>query len=249
LLDQAQNSAVIPSGLVVIATGYTGNPRKKFVCIAKAEQDKGFAANQEADAITLQLLENVLFTESQRLFKIAVFIQGSGTNDTLVYASDSQAAVSSGTTIGKFFIKGFLNCELKETAKTRTREFYEVSTAVFESLELSLPEQIKAENDLHSYLSKNQPTVSPVEFAKDYLPSSARDSFLAAIPDELQAVPITKDTVLIESKLKNMSILFDNRIKIVGPNENFTQSVEIVPDDDDDSVLIRIRGKIKSSSK
>lgn len=70
MLTDAQLNTNAPGGILLVLKGRVGDTGKPFLCVIKAEPQDGFRTKEEDDFITIEFLEELLLTDSARLFKI-----------------------------------------------------------------------------------------------------------------------------------------------------------------------------------
>jgi 37-kD nucleoid-associated bacterial protein len=188
----------------------------------------------------------LLFTESQKFYKIAIIIKNSN-EDYEIYASDSQVRMTTGVLNANYFVNTFLGCKLSQNAKIQTKNFLETGNEIIMELKIEDEEKVSISNALQAYLLSTEVTVDIGAFSNQFIPEPAvRDEFIEKMSEVNQAGAIAKDLTLVERRLKNQRMTFDNDIKIVGPSENFRDNVQIVEVSDDGSVILKIIGRIKS---
>lgn len=242
LLWEAQRSPIINGGVIIIADGIIGYPSRSCCIVIKAEEDVGFSAKDNGDAIELDYMKELFLTDSQKFQKIAIFIAKSN-NQLEVYASDQQARYSEGIYKANFFVTDFLGCNIADSAKTQTQAFFNRTQEVVDSLEISASEKLQLRNAVYSYIGSAQPNISVSEFADVYIQNPAiRDNFRSKAHETLPNIGIPKDITLVERQLKRQEFSV-GAIKIVGPSENFAASVEI--EESDGYVTVRIRGQLE----
>jgi hypothetical protein len=250
-LWDAQQSAGIPGGMVVIATGKIGFPEKRCLCIIKAEKDSGFSTKSKDGAINLDYVSNVLLTESQKLRKVAIFIESSPLEELSkdrfsIFVSDLTLQFRDHVIQANYFVRKFLGCKAADTSKIQTKAFFELTSDFISSLPVSEHDKISSVDALYSYVSSNNNSINVEEFAKNHLPSSiSADDYVNQMKDKVPENGISKDNSLIERRIKRRNLIFDNDIKIVGPSDQFNNLVEVIDDDDENTVTIKIRGRLK----
>ncbi|MDX2007089.1 MAG: nucleoid-associated protein [Meiothermus sp.] len=257
-LWEAQNTARIPGGTVVIATGEIGNPKKRFICIVKAEPHGGFTKSNNNGVFDLDYVAELLMTEAQHLHKVAIFIEnhvgsysvGERTpSDFDVYAYDANMAYQNAGIHTTYFVKTFLGSSIADTDQVLTKTFYDIASEQIDKLNLGDEQKVDLSNALHAYLmTSNSNAISPTDYATQYLPTAeVQDKFITAFKDaKFPANGVHKDTSLIAHQLKKRNLEFTTRIKISGPSEQFGTLVKI-EETTEDYILVKVYGKLKES--
>lgn len=212
---QSGNNA---AGIVLIISGKIRN--KPICIILKLERDKGaqLKLDEATNTFHAKEVENLMLTEKTKIFKVAFFFKRSDFNvnfDGLIV--DYQINIKAKKEANTFFMDDFLGCKVFEDSRITTKHFYDFTYAFIEDLPDPI---IKAKyiQDLNSYLQMNQATVSPREFANNYLSTADHKNeykkFLEikSFPFE----PFIKENSLIDTYIKKILIDFDNGISILG---------------------------------
>src|SRR5471030_247527 len=74
-LTDAQTSPRWPGGVLIVVSGKVGAPSKPFIAVIKAETDKGFSVIEANGKIKLQLINKMLLSETQRLYKVGILVE------------------------------------------------------------------------------------------------------------------------------------------------------------------------------
>ena len=258
-LSSAQTSGSINPGSVIFVQGIADDNNKnksRFISIIKADPDKGLVRKINKHQITLEYVNNILFGDSSRLIKIAFFMEENNSNknddehlnirnpeDFSIKVFDHLMQNSTNGKAALYFYKSFLECNLAETAATKTKEFYEITREYINNMNIQQDEKVDLYGDLTSYLRNNDSTVSAQTFAVDYFPEEKQDDFLNHCASRGIYEPITKDTLLIKGKLKKQSIKFTSNVTLTA--ENVSDSVRNINLTDDGWTTIEIKGEIK----
>lgn len=238
-LAEAQNSRRLPAGIVVIFDGTIGPNNNSCLGIIKAEPQEGF----KLEGLSLDFIENLILTKSQKLYKIGLFIKNNEDDySALIYDSnlsriDSDAA--------HYFYDSFLGCRKCETDKVLNKEFYSETRQFIDDLpEVSDEEKLDYNYGLYIYMNTEiNEIISTRDFSERYFNNDLRLKYLNHMKEK--GIPnrnISKDISLIESTLKNRKINFTNDIQLVAPSNKFKENVEIKKESD--KTIVTINGSI-----
>lgn len=250
-LAQQQKSSSIPGGFFVLLQAHYGEDAKPMSIAIKAEPHEALRhITDDTGRSRIELLKSVFLSPSQKLFKIGILFEheevtGDEINDIygcLVY--DAQFRVENSP--AEYFYKEFLGLTTIENAKIQSKRFFEKTEEFAESFGSDHFDLNGIRDALRGELmNPDTPTISPVEFANSHIPEEdTRNEYLRQVADFMpEAFP--KDISLINQQLRTRKIEFENRIKIVGPEDEFNRTVEIVEQSAEQTVL-RIRARRKS---
>ncbi|NRT76278.1 nucleoid-associated protein [Clostridium beijerinckii] len=252
-LAKAQSSRRIPGGIVLIFEGTIGLNNKRICGIIKADLHSGFTTTKiDGQNEVLKYLSDLLLTPEQKLYKIAVFIEDNQNSNNLadkytIFVYDHNMKKTETKDAATYFYDLFLGCDFKNNSKLLTQHFYEGSKEFINSLELPDEEKLDLNLELYSYIKSNvNATISIDDFSNNSLKREFRDSYSTFMIDKkIPATSINKDTQYLETRLKQRKIKFSNEISIIGPSEEFSKLIKILPSDNNDITKIEINGKIK----
>lgn len=199
--------------------------------ILKLERDKG--AQLTLDPITKSFniaeVENLMLTQKTKIFKVAMFILRDNFKtkfDGLIM--DHQIDIREKKVATTWFMNLFLGCRAFEDPKITTQHFYNYTRAYIETLEDPL-DKAKYIQDLNSYVQKNSPTLSPKEFAGDYLKDSHHKNnyrdYLKNKKFNFNSFP--RDTTQIDIQTRKFAVEFANGISIIGKKGTFNKNVKL----------------------
>lgn len=246
-LSSAQ-PAISPGGIVVVARcSLAGVPA---VLIAKLEHELGVRAQQTELAngsrtFDVQLLNDLLFTGSSKVFKVAVMMAADSDTPLVGHLVDTQAA---GYGVAQYFVSEFLGCGLTQRADRLTEMF-------FDNAEKWLNRQADPEKRgryqlaLMSEMLSNVTEIAPDAFASRYLDFEDRDSFGSALASNgAPEVPFTKDTTLIQSRLGQVRVDTASGVLLAAPKERFEDGTVVVRRLDDERAEIVVTDEIAQMS-
>ena len=262
-LSTAQTAGPIKSGSAIFVQGtcIADGQLARFISIIKADSDQGFYKRIEGDnSITLTYVNDMLLGESQRLIKIAFFIEESeletpedqeetilrSPDDFSVKVFDHMMQSSGDGKAAVYFYSTFLKCRLADNAPRKTKQFYETARDFIDQMNVSQSEKVELRGDLISYLRGNRATLEPRTFAQDVLPQANQEAFLKKCRDSGITDAITKDLQLLKGKLRRQSLKFSSNVTLYAPADVFRDSVKITGTSEDGWTELKILGLIES---
>lgn len=202
--------------------------------ILKLERDNG--AQLTLDPVTksynIAEVENLMLTKKTKIFKVAMFILREHFKtkfDGLIM--DHQIDIREKKVATTWFMNLFLGCRAFEDPKITTQHFYNHTRTYIDTLEDPL-DRAKYIQDLNSYVQKNSPTLSPKEYANDYLknPEHKNDyrNFMKSKKFSFD-ISFPRDTTQIDKQTKKFAVEFENGISIIGKKGTFNKNVKLEP--------------------
>ena len=217
------------AGILVLISGKV-NQSYNTCFILKLEMDKGMqlTLDPKTDSYDIGEVENLMLTQKTKIFKVAMFILRNDIDANYDgFIMDYQIDMKVKKDITTWFIDRFLGCIAYEDPKITTQKFYNLTRAYIDMLEEPI-DRAKYLQDLNSYVQKNNTTLSPREFAEDYLGTtelkSNYKSFLES--KNFNYSSFLKDITQIDRQVKRISVLFDNDIMIIGNKGTFKDNVK-----------------------
>lgn len=259
-LSTSQTAGPIKSGSAIFCQGTCSADGQhcRFLAIIKADSDQGFYKHVNGENITLTYVSDMLLGESQRLIKIAFFVeetlpeagfvcQNRQSEDFSIKVFDHMLQNSGDGNAAVYFYSTFLKCRLADNAPRKTKQFYDVAREFIDHLTLSQADIVELRGDLISYLRGNRATLEPRTFAQDVLPEEQQDSFLRKCREVGITEAITKDISLLKGKLRRQSLKFSSNVTLYAPSEVFRDAVRITGTTDDGWTELRIRGLVETT--
>jgi hypothetical protein len=257
-LSSAQTAGPIKSGSAIFVQGTCsadGTP-SRFVAIIKADSDQGLYKRVDGESITLTYVSDMLLGESQRLIKIAFFIEeaarddeatgGRQPEDFSVKVFDHLMQTSGDGDAAAYFYRTFLKCKLSHNAARQTKQFYEVVRSFIDEMPVSQAEKVSYHGDLISYFRQNRSTLEPRTFAQDVLPQELQDAFVRKCRDNGISQAFSKELDLVKGKLRRQSVKFSSNVTLYAPSEVFRDAVHIIGTSEDGWTELKIRGSIEA---
>jgi hypothetical protein len=257
-LSNAQTAGPIKSGSAMFVQGSCsadGN-LSRFLAIIKADSDQAFYKLVKGESITLTYVNDMLLGESQRLIKIAFFIEEvvhdskptavRQPEDFSVKVFDHLMQSSGNGDAALYFYSTFLKCKLSHNAARQTKHFYDVVKSFIDEMTVSQAERVAYQGDLISYFRQNRATLEPRTFALDVLPQAYQDVFVKKCREEGITQAFTKELDLVKGKLRRQSVKFSSNVTLYAPSEVFRDAVKITGTSEDGWTELKIRGSIES---
>lgn len=260
-LSNAQTAGPIKSGSAIFVQGTCAadGQQSRFIAIIKADSDQALYKRIDGDNITLTYVNDMLLGESQRLLKIAFFIEDaeqnsdeedSGTAQRLpeefsVKVFDHLMQTSGDGDAAAYFYSTFLKCQLAHNASRQTKQFYEVVSEFIGNMDVPQAEKVELRGDLIAYLRGNRATLEPRTFAQEVLPQAQQDAFVRKCRDSGITQAISKNLDLLKGKLRRQSVKFTSNVTLYASPDAFRDSVKILGTSDDGWTELKIRGLVE----
>lgn len=257
-LSTSQTAGPIKSGSAMFVQGdcfVDGSP-SRFLAIIKADSDQALYKRVSGESITLTYVSDMLLGESQRLIKIAFFIEDAVRDrkspekrkpeDFSVKIFDHLMQTSGDGDAAAYFYSTFLKCKLSHNAARQTKRFYEVVRSFIEEMPVSQAERVAYQGDLISYFRQNRATLEPRTFAQDVLPQNHQDAFVRKCREEGIIQAFSKELDLVKGKLRRQSVKFSSNVTLYAPSEVFRDAVKITGTSEDGWTELKIRGSIEA---
>jgi len=221
-LHQVQHGAVSPGLLCVIEFAADGKPG---LVLMKLEREAG--AQLKLDKVgnktrfAMSVLEDLVLTDGTKLFKTAAFLRtGSGDDEFLMSACDSQHRVTDSSDMARFWIK-YLGCTFREDPRVSTSKFYNASIEFINSVVTEPVMRTAIYDGLHAELRSSRSMVAPKTFIQEHVPEELRTTYREFL--EERKVPLTsfhKDVIDVKNKLRRRTFLSEQGVMVSAPEES-----------------------------
>lgn len=259
LLYQAQTSAAIPGGVVIVFSGTLGSENRPFFAIIKAEVQEGFRTRVEEEGrLELELISDLFLTPQQKLYKIGVFVSKKiivpttpSPKDFEVYVYDSNILHNESANAAKYFAEAFLGCVVPQTSKYLTKKFFEITKHFIDSHEdFDDVRRVDLKGALFTYLKvATTSTISFSDFSDQFLKAKEKQTYSKHMQGEgFPNVAVKKDTSLIDKTLKSIRIFFTSGVQISVPGVEPSKVVKVI-DAKENSTIIEIQGRLSTRLK
>lgn len=258
-LNVAQSGRNLPGGALIIMRCTISAAALPCCIIIKAELQDGFTMEYANGAFTVKLLEELLLTESQRLYKIGILVQNTvlpqrpdGTNDPQAFKAfvfDYQMSSKDTREAAHYFSVNFLGLSRLPSARFATQHYFEATREFIKNSGMSDEQKFSAYDALRVQLKSNATTINPTTFANDHLPSpEVRDLYAQFLVEKgVGTATIDKDITNIASKLSRPKMKFSSGVSILAPGERISEFVTILPPEegqDENYTHLKIRGHL-----
>lgn len=260
-LSMAQTAGSIKSGSAIFVQGTCAvtDQQSRFIAIIKADSDHALRKHIADQNIILTYVNDMLLGESQRLIKIAFFIEESERNPDEEHSSviqrrpeefsvkvfDHLMQTSGNRDTAAYFYQTFLKCQLANNASRQTKQFYEVASEFIGDMNVPPAEKVELRGDLISYLRSNRATLEPRTFAQDVLPEEQQEPFVRKCRNSGITQAISKNLDLLKGKLRRQSIKFTSKVTLYAPPDVFREAVKIIGISVDGWTELKIRGSVE----
>jgi hypothetical protein len=257
-LTEAQFNVGAPGGILIIVSGDVGDEQKPFYAVIKAETQTGFSTHENDEQLTMHFLNELLLTPSQRFYKVGFIVEQqinevdeSGNYpssafraflfDHLMTATDTSKAAS-------YFYNTFLGMDINSSSKKLTQDFYETTRKFINDAKIPEEQKLDLHEALRSELRSKKATVNINSFATEHFPDEIKEDYKKiATENHLPLNSFLKDIDYIASKLKRRSrLVFSNDIWMSIPPDKIKDLVEILPNEDHNTTILKINGKLTS---
>lgn len=260
-LSNAQTAGPIKSGSAIFVGGTCAadGEESRFIAVIKADSDQALSKRVKGENITLTYVNDILLGESQRLIKIAFFIEDSPkggddsdgakprkAEDFSIKVFDHLMQSSGDADAAVYFYRTFLKCKLAHNASRQTKEFFQIIGEFIDAMNVPQESKVDLKGDTIAYFRGNRATLEPRTFAKDVLPQTAQNDFVKLCRETGITQAITKDLGLLKGKLRRQSVKFSSNVTLYAPPEAFRDAVKILGVSPDGWTEVKIRGSVES---
>lgn len=219
------------------------------ICVVlKLERDNGaqLVLDEVTKTFNVEEVHDLMLTNKTKIFKVALFIcRSQSRTDYDGQLMDYQINPKIKKELNTFFLD-FMGCIPYADPKIATKRFYELTREYVDTITDPI-QRSQYIQDLNSYLRKNQVTISPREFADDYMTETQhknqyRDYLLSK---GFEFASYTKDNTLVSSHISKILVEFENGISILGSNGTLEDKVTLTEDEQTGECKAEIKSKIK----
>lgn len=257
LLAQSQTTSIIPGGVFILLNCIDKAINKTLFIVIKAELHKAATSKTVKGHTSLQVLNEIFLSPSQRLYKVGIIYEREDKSKT--YPNDSYTCFlfdeqfrTDGKKPAEYFYKTFLGFSIDENSQIQIKRFYDNSHSFITNYVSDHEEKIDLLNALkNELLLSTEEAVTPFDFGKKYIKDDELlDLYVNRVSNGLPP-SIAKDTILVKNQLSRKTLVFPNSIKITGEAESFDANVSLIKSNaelkrialDDEYTIIKIKGK------
>jgi 37-kD nucleoid-associated bacterial protein len=238
-------TAVNPAGLLILSLGTVDD--SPAVSILKLEREDAIrvepVGEEGARTFNIAHLRDLMLGKNTKLFKASLFtVQGDQISGLV---SDDQRGYDPQSEIAQFFLRRFLGCRLKLADDVSTKAFFEVSQEWINRHVQDDAKKARYEVALLARMNSPTKTITVKSFADDSLDTEDRTPYRAhMIEHGLPTTSITKNTQLIEPRIRQLTYATREGIRVSGTHEKMDELVEVKPDEPGGPV-IQVRDGLK----
>lgn len=255
-LNRAQLSTTAPGGMLAVITGRVGDDALPFIASIKAETQDGFKANEQDDQVDMEYISEVLLTDTQRFYKIGFLVElvskpagpeGYLPGNYRAFLFDHLMTSTETRSAAGYFFSGFLGMGIQASAKKLTQDFFELTRKFIDTSPLEQQDKFEFHEALRVELRSQDATISIAAFGDKHFTDDLRKQYEGFM--KAQGFPqnaVSKDNTYIHAKLKRRrKLLFTNDVWLSTPPNEFSNLVQIIPSEESEFTLVKIKGLIK----
>lgn len=255
-LTEAQVGSGAPGGILTVISGKVGADQVPFLCVIKAETQSGFRTTENAIQLSMEYISELLLTPTQKFYKVGFIIElaqlppdNDGNYNAQSYRAFLFDHLMSSTDTKKaaaYFYSKFLGMDISQSSKKLTQDFYEQTSNFINNSKLDEDNKLEVHESLRAELRSNKATINVHTFSNENLPLEFREDYIKLMREKkLPVISFNKDNEFITNKLKRRSkLVFSNDIWISVPPDELKSLVEILPNDEKDSTILKIKGRL-----
>lgn len=232
MLAKAQNNLNLKASKLVVLGGTVTSHARPFLAVVKAELQDALSETGTHSSTSIQHLQNIFMTESQRLYKIG-FLQcnvavaslskdGFNKDQHSMYLFDHLMTALETRSAAHYFYSGFLGCQTATSARSRTRDFFDQTTEFINTSNLSVAKKSDLHEALRTDLRSNTAHVSVSAFSQAHMNVMERAAYSVFMTNKgFPAHAVAKDNEFVKSKLrKRRKIVFTSGVTISTPPDD-----------------------------
>ncbi|MGQ0728980.1 nucleoid-associated protein [Acidovorax sp.] len=248
MLAKAQNNLSLKASKLVVIGGVVTAHARPFIAVVKAELQDALSETGTSNTTSIQHLQNIFMTESQRLYKIG-FLQRTVANASnasgifdihqhSVHLFDHLMTALETRSAAHYFYSEFLGCQTANSARSRTRDFYNQTLEFIKTSGFSEAKQSDLQEALRAELRSNTAHVSVVDFSQAHMGLPDRAAYSIFMTNKgFPGHAVAKDTEYVKSRLrKRRKIMFTSGVTISTPPDDL-QLVTVTANTDGSSTV------------
>lgn len=256
-LARAQNNVSLAPCKLIVVEGEVSAHSWPFIAVIKAELQEALTEKSTATHTTLDHLKDIFMTESQRLYKVG-FLQRMVTSPTKtagrydvlqhsVFLFDHLMTGTETRSAAFYFYSDFLGCDIASSAKSLTRDFFDLTQEFLNHTGLTPDYRIDLQEALRSELRSNNQTLGVADFAKKYLNTPTTVTYKKFMDKKgFPGHAVTKDIEYVKSRLKRrQKVVFSSGVMVTTPPDQL--NLIEVTENNDGSSTVHIQGTVQKS--
>ena len=238
-LAYTQTKKSIPHGFFVLLDCVNPIDNLPVYVLMKAEPHDAVGISNN----TARVLENIILSPSQKMYKAACFQQTStegGHRGYKAYLFDEQFATRA--QLAEYFYKDFLGLSVNSNDKVLTKMFFfRLSESIKEKYANDFLRRNEAEAQLDSEMRNQNTALRPYEVIDRIIEPRDREYFYRRVIRDDIPTNFRKNISLIEGKMMRRSMSISDQIKIFAPQDIFQDDSFIIDrESDNDYVIVKI---------
>jgi hypothetical protein len=251
-LAKVQAAKDLGASKLIFISGRAGVSDSPYKAVIKAELSDGFAESGD----TLQYLEDLFLTPTQKLYKIG-FIHniatmppsGAGQYDPAnfkAYLFDHLLTQNETRDAAHYFYAGFLGMKVMASDKRLTCDFFENTKSYVNTMPVDQDRKVALLEALRSELRSNKATLQVSSFAKDHFSESERGGFIDFMTHKGSPTnSFSKSLDYIAHALKKrQQMKFSNNVTLTAPSDQLHQLVKVTEVTAEHTIL-KVQGTIE----
>ena len=170
-----------------------------------------------------EVLEDLILTEGTRFFKNGLFIRrgpDDGPDSFEAGVCDNQYSNTYGAPVATYFLENFLGCQLTEDPGVVTKRFFESTQDFVNKRITDAVTRDDVYEHLRSQLKSESATVSPYEFANEFMPLDYRQPYVDFLEERrIPKTAIVKDLSGIANQLRRKAYHTRSGVTITVPSD------------------------------
>ncbi|MFC5271392.1 hypothetical protein [Adhaeribacter terreus] len=234
-LAESQTRQGIPGGYMITIDA-VDNLAQPVVIAIKAELHEALRNNSEGEIPMLELVNDIFLSKSDKLFKIGILMKKDNPEES--YPNSEWTAIlydenfTPGSKPSDYFWNGFLGLDISKNGKIQTSRFYTKMVDFIAQNYQGFEAQNAAKTRLEELMANENITIlDPEQIKQTIIAPDLRGDFTEEIQSEFSHL-IPKDTTLLENKIENHQIYFNNGIKVTGKKNQIQQQMRIIKNSD-----------------
>jgi nucleoid-associated protein YejK len=228
-LASSQTTKNATQGYLLVLQGQDMDFHTNFYALIKASFDKAVKPLEQEGRTIIELIDNVLLSSNQKLFKIGLIneiVSNAINTEYSCVLFDDQ--IRTGSKPAEYFYKDFLGFNVENNPKVQCKHFYHDIINFVKHNVVDKNIQLDIHNSLISYMKSYESSVYSVDFKNKFIPEELRDDFENKIVEKYPN-PFIKDNQLIKTKLRYKTLTFGKEnIKLTAPYDIFNEQVKII---------------------
>ncbi|ENY99352.1 hypothetical protein HMPREF1092_03238 [Clostridium thermobutyricum] len=208
---------LIPSGDIIVENLITENG--PIIGIMKIDYIYNFKhiIDNENNEIGVNLVEDTGLT-SNKIKKAAFILKGNAIDCDLLVL-DERTKSKSEEYGSDFFTNTFLDCEIFQNNRDKTKDFIEITEKFLKNRDLNPIEVMQCRDNLRRTI-KDEDVINTEDIADEiFRDKEIREEFNDLIKEKLEDTEINVDREWVEQKFKKVKLKLDNDIEISLPEE------------------------------